>query len=278
MPAKKLTALSIPTLAPGEWYDAVLPGLILRVGKKRRTWQFRYHAGGSYHRKPLGHFPAMELADAREAGRKLIGRAEKGVPIEVSAPHPRGSSSLTVGALFDRYEALRTKEGQRTKSLPEAMRSLRRNLKPWLSLPADQFSKADLRAARDAMMEADNVIAANRMLGYLGPVLRWAAEEDLIPVNFVPAIRRAPEEKRSRVLTKKEIANDLEGLRRSRQPRGRKELRPLGQVSAGDRAAPRRGGLTSLWSYPRRHMATGHQQIGSAAEPHATATRQVTGG
>ena len=206
MPTKKLTALSIPTLAPGEWYDAVLPGLILRVGKKRRTWQFRYHAGGSYHRKPLGHFPAMELADAREAGRKLIGRAEKGVPIEVSAPHPRGSSSLTLGALFDRYEALRTKEGQRTKSLPEAMRSLRRNLKPWLSLPADQFSKADLRAARDAMMEADNVIAANRMLGYLGPVLRWAAEEDLIPVNFVPAIRRAPEEKRSRVLTKKEIA------------------------------------------------------------------------
>ena len=67
MPAKKLTALSIPTLAPGEWYDAVLPGLILRVGIKRRTWQFRYHAGGSYHRKPLGHFPAMELADAREA-------------------------------------------------------------------------------------------------------------------------------------------------------------------------------------------------------------------
>ena len=44
------------------------------------------------------------------------------------------------------------------------------------------------------------------MLGYLGPVLRWAAQEDLIPVNFVPAIRRAPEEKRSRVLTKKEIA------------------------------------------------------------------------
>jgi hypothetical protein len=78
VPTKKLTALSIPTLAPGEWYDAVLPGLILRVGKKRRTWQFRYHAGGSYHRKPLGHFPAMELADAREAGRKLIGRAEKG--------------------------------------------------------------------------------------------------------------------------------------------------------------------------------------------------------
>ena len=80
-----------PTLAPGEWYDAVLPGLILRVGDKRRTWQFRYHAGGSYHRKPLGHFPAMELAEARDAARRLIERADRGVPIEAPAPHPRSS-------------------------------------------------------------------------------------------------------------------------------------------------------------------------------------------
>ena len=89
MPTKKLTALAIPTLAPGEWYDAVLPGLILRVGEKRRTWQFRYHAGGSYRRDPLGHYPAMELAEAREAGRKLIGRLDSGAPPPPSTPHPR---------------------------------------------------------------------------------------------------------------------------------------------------------------------------------------------
>ena len=52
MPTKKLTAVSIPHLVEGEWYDAALPGLILRVGVKRRTWQFRYHAGGCYHRNP----------------------------------------------------------------------------------------------------------------------------------------------------------------------------------------------------------------------------------
>jgi integrase len=42
-------------------------------------------------------------------------------------------------------------------------------------------------------------------------VLRWASEEDLIPVNFVPAIRRAPEVKRSRVLTKGEMASIWKG-------------------------------------------------------------------
>ncbi|HET9583343.1 MAG TPA: Arm DNA-binding domain-containing protein, partial [Bradyrhizobium sp.] len=106
MPTKKLTALAIPTLAPGEWYDAVLPGLILRVGKKRRTWQFRYHAGGSYRRDPLGHYPAMELAEAREAGRKLIGRLDSGAPPPPSAPHPRSIDALTLGGLFDRYEKM----------------------------------------------------------------------------------------------------------------------------------------------------------------------------
>jgi hypothetical protein len=68
-------------------------GLILRVGKKRRSWQYRYHAGGSYHRKPLGHFPAMELGDARTAAREMIERADKGIRVETQAPHPRGRIS-----------------------------------------------------------------------------------------------------------------------------------------------------------------------------------------
>ena len=154
MPSKKLTALSIPTLAPGEWYDAVLPGLILRVGKNRRTWQFRYHAGGSYRRVPLGHFPAMELKDAREAGGDLIMRVDSGAPPAPAEQHPRSSNTLTLGALLDRYEAMRMREGRRIKSLPKTQRALRRHLKPYLGLPADQFSKADLRAVRDTMVEA----------------------------------------------------------------------------------------------------------------------------
>ena len=159
----------------------MLPGLILRVGKKRRTWQFRYHAGGSYHRKPLGHFPAMELGEARKAGSKLIERLDSEAPPPPSEPHPPSADTLTLGSLLDRYEAMRVREGQRIKALPKMMRSLRRHLKPYLSLPADQFSKVDLRAVRDAMIEAGTMAAANRLLGALGPAMRWAAEEDLYP-------------------------------------------------------------------------------------------------
>ena len=78
------------------------------------------------------------------------------------------------------------------------MASLRRNLKPWLALPAGQFNKNDLRAARDKTAEGRGLIAANRLIAYVGPVLRWAAEEDLIAVNFASAVRRAPEAERKR--------------------------------------------------------------------------------
>ena len=205
MPTRKLTAVAIPHLGEGEWYDAVLPGLILRVGSKRRVWSFRYRAGGAYRRRSLGRWPFVDLAAAREAGRELIARLERGAPPALLEPHPRSANALTFGALIDRYEVLRTREGKRTKTLPKAMRALRRHLKPYLSLPAAQFSKADLRAVRDNLIEAGTPIEANRLLEALSPALRWAAEEDLIPVNFVPAIRRTPEHKRERVLSKAEI-------------------------------------------------------------------------
>jgi len=205
MPQKKLTALSVPTLTEGEWYDAVLPGLILRVGVKRRTWYFRYHAGGSYHRKPLGHYPAMPLADARDNARKMIERLDSGAPPAPPEAHPRSADAVTLAALLERYEAMRIREGHRIKALPKAMRAMRLHLKPYLGLPADQFSKADLRDVRDALIDAGTITAVNRLLASLGPVLRWAAEEDLISVNFVPAIRRTKEAKRERKLSKPEI-------------------------------------------------------------------------
>jgi integrase len=227
MPIRKLTALAIPTLAPGEWHDAVLPGLSLRVGKRRRSWSFRYHAGGSYHRKPLGHFPVVELGEAREVARHLIGRLDSGAPPSEPAPHPRSTDALTLGGLLDRYEAVRVREGKRLKTFPKGMRLLRRNLKPYLGLPADQFSKSDLRKVRDSLIDAGTPVAANRMLGTIGPALQWASEEDLISVNFVSAIRRSPEQARSRVLTKTEIKKIWAALDRFNTPVARSYARML---------------------------------------------------
>jgi hypothetical protein len=169
--------------------------LILRVGANRKTWSYRYRRGEGRQRLKLGHFPQMGLAEARKAAREASERIDSGGTPAPSAPHPRSSSVLTLGKLFDHYEALRRREGKKIKTLDEAMRLVRRCLAPYLAVPADKFSKADLRAARDAMVDDGATFAGNRMLGYLGPVMRWAAQEDLVPANFMPDIRKAPERK-----------------------------------------------------------------------------------
>jgi integrase len=202
--AKKLTAISIPNLSAGDWPDSVVPDLILRIGANRKTWTYRYRRGVKRQRLKLGYFPQMGLSQAREAARKAAERIDHGATPAASEPHPRASDLLTLGTLIDRYESLRTREGGRIRSLPEAMRSLRLNLKPYLALPAVEFSKADLREARDKTAER-GVIAANRLLAYLGPVMQWAAEEDLIAANFVGAVRRSPEQERTRKLSDAEI-------------------------------------------------------------------------
>ena len=76
------------------------------------------------------------------------------------------------------------------------------------------------------------------MLGTLGPVLRWAAEEDLILANFVPAIRRTPEPKRERVLTSAEIAAIWHACGDSARTQVTQELRPYGPLPAADGTAP----------------------------------------
>jgi Arm DNA-binding domain len=205
MPVKKLTAVSLPHLPEGEWHDAILPGLILRVGKKRRSWSIRYHANGSYQRVALGHFPAMELGVARDAARAVIDRAERGLPAEAPQPHPRSADVLTLGALLDHYEKMRIREGTRIKALPRTQRLLRLHLRPYLALPVAQFDKAGLRAIRNELVVSGRPAAVNKLLTALSPCLRWAAAEDLIEVDFTSAIRRMPARARERKLTEQEI-------------------------------------------------------------------------
>ena len=67
MPTKKLNAASLATLPPGDWADLLMPGLIFRVGSRRRAWNYRCRVGAKKLRVPLGHFPLMGLAEARAA-------------------------------------------------------------------------------------------------------------------------------------------------------------------------------------------------------------------
>lgn len=204
---KKLTAAALESgnLPEGEYWDSYCPGLILRVGKLRMTWQFRYRQGGKNPRERIGYFPALSLSDARKMAADIGKRIDAGLrAVPEPVVHPRSPEAMTLAKLIDDYEKMRRTEGGRIKSLDEAMRTVRRGLKKHLKLPVRDFTKADLRAARDAI-GTGNSHMSNRFLGYLSPVMTWAVSEDLMEYNFVGQIRRAAEAKRDRVLSRKEL-------------------------------------------------------------------------
>ena len=104
------------------------------------------------------------------------------------------------------------------------------------------------------------MIAGNRLLQRLGPVMRWAAQEDLIPTNFVPDIRKAPEQKRTRKLTDAEI---------------RQIWRACGDISA----AARRRRTSAAWfasCWSRRSGATRRPRCGMATSSTASGGRPTT--
>ncbi|MDW9370165.1 DUF4102 domain-containing protein [Sinorhizobium meliloti] len=194
----KLTAAALNSLPEGDYPDHIIPGLTFRRGKRRSSWTLRYRIGDKQSRDTLGYWLGnnppegsdhMGLADARERAREVLARIEAGVPIaEEKAPHPKEVGGKTVGDVIDLYEKARKKKGGKgMKTLPEALRTIRRILKDYLALPARQFSKADLRKARDAVAK-DAPQMSDRFMSYFGTCWKWAAQEDHVEYNFVPDV------------------------------------------------------------------------------------------
>lgn len=223
MAPSKLSAAALDNLPEGTHKDHVVPGLSLRVGKKRRTWMLRYIGqGGKQETDTIGHYvprapegsPSVGLLAAREKARAVLDRIEAGVPAaQEKVVHPK--SAKTLGQVIDDYEKMKLATGKGIKSLPHALATVRRCLSEYLDLPAHAFSKADLMKARDKAAKgvrkrngkAGSPQMADRFMDYLGPILGWAAKEDHIPHNFIGDTHRIGPGlvKRKRVLTDDEI-------------------------------------------------------------------------
>ena len=208
----RLTDHNIKTLPKGDHADAIMPGLVLRAGAKARSFRMRARVRGKLHQEPLGRYPKVALADARDQVANMIRRLEKGLParLEEAAPAPapsrRGSAKLSLGGGLDKYEAYRKLKGTRTKNLAEQMRHLRRSLEPWAGVPLSEFKKADLREARDIIAKRGSLGSSNKLLAYASSMLDWAAKEDLVETNFArDIIRLGAAGKRDRFLDDEEI-------------------------------------------------------------------------
>ena len=274
MPRKKLSAVAIPHPAARRLVRRSRPRSGPAGRPRRRTWSYRYH------RRPLSAraarlFPAMSLAEAREAARRL-----SSAPTAACRRGPGAASALGRGADPRRsHRSLRgCADGKAAGSRRSTRRcgSLRRNLAPCLALPADRFPRptsaphaTPWSARRHARRQPPP--AASRA----GAEMGRAGRPD--PGELRP---RRPQGARAEAHAPAHRLRDREDLAACGTSRSSAAAANFGRLVRFLLVTAQRldeAACAAARAHPRRRLAAGRQQVEPAAQPRAAAARPGAG-
>ena len=201
--------------------DPALPGLRLRITPAgTRTWVLGGRdADGRARRFQLGSYPAMGIADAREAARSLRQRVrhEGADPVREARQRRKvaqdaASGIGTLGALVSSYEK---QHGDRLKRWGECDRRIRSVFGSLMDKPLAGLRRGELQLVADEWPAAGSASAAVR---YVNPILKWAVNRELCGPDIAPLRQPQPVKPRERVLGREELAALLPKLVESASP------------------------------------------------------------
>ncbi len=176
------------------YHDARVPGLRLRCGKHRRTWIYfqeysiKGKRGTAY--RTLGHWPRMNVADARKEALQHAARVAAG------RPQPGKRTAITLEAATADYIASLEARGKKSARFVASL--MRIHLLPDFG----RFTLAELSDAPALMRDhhlkisKHKPVAANRVMSILSAIYRHAARLDrsLPPASPISAVRLNREE------------------------------------------------------------------------------------
>jgi integrase len=200
--------------------DPATPGLNLRVGKKRVTWNWLGRDGqGRVRRFTLGHWPHLGLADARRLARAMSHNAPRGAdPVAEARARRAGLKAPkghTLAGLLDLYSK---QVGKDVKSwAPQMEPQIRRVFRAHLDTPLVNLSVGALQMTVDGYAKPKS---ASQGLRCLMPVLRWATApgRGYVDRSLLDLRASAKKPTRDRVLSRHELAKLLPVLRVSDSP------------------------------------------------------------
>lgn len=191
-----------------EVWDTVVPGLCLRIGKRRRTYSVTTRIDGRQIRRKVGTTDTVEsISDARDAARCILRNAAKGIdPEEAERAAKREAErnrARTFRVVADEFMTKPSRAGLRSRD--ELQRKLDRDI--FLAIGDMQIDAIDRADVRNLMRDKAKTapVAANRILTLVRSILNFAVDEGYIDRNVAERIDREPETSRDRVLTKAEI-------------------------------------------------------------------------
>ena len=208
MPKRALTAASVGRIKPPaagqvDYFDKGFPGLSLRVSYGGgRSFGYFYRIGGKLRRMTFGTFPAMTLAEAREAWRAAREASSKGVDPSAADKRKAGPTDFENVA----REWLK-RDQEKNRSHGEVKRIVERHLIPaWGARAVRDIGRRDILDVIDAIADAGAPIMARRVQAYVHRFFRWSVGRGIIESNPATALPKpGAEVKRARVLTDKEL-------------------------------------------------------------------------
>ena len=207
--SKVLTSKFVENVKPpaqgrAEFWDAALPGFVLRVTAKGvKSFSFRYRAADGSYKRLSWVYPAFQLSEARDEAQKAIRAIERGQDPERGEKRP--SPPETLNALCDRYVEEYLKKNVRRWKAAEG--EIDNHIRPGLGfLKVEKVEKANVRKMI-AEIEAEYPVAANRVLARVRAIYNWALENDLATADPTRGIKKPTKEKPvSRILCDDELA------------------------------------------------------------------------
>ncbi len=193
-----------PGKAQLDVYDPTEPGLVLRIGKKRKTWLFRYRVAARKSTQvfTLGAYGDLDVKAARQAA--ALKRGEGSDPAE---ERRRFRVAETVNDLADLYLLHHAAEHKKAKSAHEDAKMFKRDILPaWRSRKASEIKRSDVIALLDVIVARGAKVKANRVLSLLSKLFNFAIERSIVESNPAQGVpRRIRERPRERCLSDSEI-------------------------------------------------------------------------
>jgi integrase len=225
MAKRALTAAAVERLKPpasgqAEHFDAGYPGLALRIGHGGgRSWIYLFRVHGRLRRMTLGTFPAMPLAEAREAWREARAAVDRGEDPAAQRAEKRKAPD-TVKSVAEDFIAKYAKPRNRTAD--ETARIFAKWLYPALgSRPIESVTRRDILDMLDTIEAATSGARANRVLANIRRLFSWAVERGILETSPVANVRAPGQETaRDRVLTDDELRAFLKACEALGEPFG----------------------------------------------------------
>jgi integrase len=205
---KSLTAASVerikpPPIGQTEHFDRGFPGLALRISYGgSKTFVFFYRIGGRLRRMTLGTYPAMSLADAREAWRKARQDVVRGQDPSVRRILDTGTTDFA-----NVVQEWLKKDQAGKRSYRAVQRIVNKELMPhWQYRRVDEIGPREVLDLIDGIADRGKTTMARRVQAYIHRFFKWAKGRHIITVNPAADLpKRGSEVRRDRVLSNDEL-------------------------------------------------------------------------